>query len=37
VPVELCRLQQAHDDSGPLAGQLAPYKKPIPAIMNIRA
>ena len=31
VPVELCRLQQAHDDSGPLAGQLTADEEPVAA------
>ena len=29
VPVELGRLQQAHHDCGPLAGQLTAHKKPV--------
>ncbi len=29
VPAELGRLLQAHDDSGPLAGQLTAYEEPV--------
>src|ERR1035438_5432857 len=31
VPVELCRLQQAHHDSRPLAGQLTADEQPVAA------
>src|ERR1019366_1133591 len=36
VPVELCRLQQAHHDSRPLAGQLTADEEPVAATKSPR-